>query len=383
MSALPIFQTEKLHPSVYHIALMQVPGIGPVLARNLVSYLGSSEAVFHANKAQLLKVPGVGEVAATSLKQSQPIENAKRIWDRLQRQQDHVIFFTDELYPQRLRTAADAPLMLYVRAQQADMAYLNPAMSIAVVGTRKCTDYGKAVCEDLVKNLATTLGNQVVLISGLAYGIDAVAHKAAVNQQVQTWGIMATGLDMVYPAVHKPLAQAMVQQGGALMTELDFDTKPEAHQFPARNRIIAALADVTLVVEAAATGGALITAQFARGYGRKVLAVPGNLYQRSSDGTNQLLARQEAIAYTSVDQLLTEMQWSAAGAAAPKKAIPTNLPADQQLVVNQLASRNQVHIDELARLCNMPINQVASLLLGLEFEGLVKSRPGKNFSLAL
>jgi len=371
------------HPSsVYHIALMQVPGIGPVLARNLVSYLGSSEAVFHATKAQLLKVPGVGEVVATSVRQAEPMGRALQIWDRVQQHNDHVLFFTDENYPQRLRHAADAPLMLYVRAHQASNAYMNPAKTIAVVGTRKNTDYGKAVCEDLVKGLAATLGQNIVLVSGLAYGIDAVAHKAAVQHQVMTWGIMATGLDTVYPAAHRPLAKAMVEQGGALMTELDFNTPPEAHQFPARNRIIAALADVTLVVEAASSGGALITAQFAANYGRQVLAVPGNLHQRSSEGTNMLLAKQQAVAYTSVDQLLSHMKWQA-GASLPAtpRAIPTDLPPEQQNVLALLATRTQIHIDDLSRLANMPVNQLASVLLTLEFDGWVKSKPGKNFSL--
>lgn len=365
-------------PRLYHIALLQVPGIGPVMARALISYMGTSQAVLTATKGQLMKVPGVGEVLAQQIVQSDTLGKAADTLRRIDKHKDHVLFFTDPAYPQRLRHAPDAPLLLYVRNRQLDASTLNPARTLAIVGTRKATEYGRQVTEDLVRDLAA---HGVVVVSGLAYGIDASAHKACIQHHVPTWAVMATGLDAIYPGTHAPMANKMVEQGGALITELDFGTKPDMHQFPARNRIIAALADVTLIVEAAEKGGALITAKMAHDYGRKIMAVPGNINQPASLGANRLLADGKAKVFLSTQQFLEYMDWHTGATPAAARELPPDMPAEQRMVVELLAQRADFHIDELSRTTNLSLNKLAAVLLTLEFDGWVKSLPGKKFAL--
>ncbi len=371
------------------MALLQIPGIGHVLARTLISYLGSAEAVFRATKAQLMKVPGVGEVLATTIRKPGPLAAAEALLSKAQKQHDHLVFYTDAAFPQRLRQVPDAPLLLYIKGKQgAPLPSLNPERTVAIVGTRQSTDYGRQVTTELVEALVPY---GATIVSGLAYGIDAVAHKASLQAQVPTWGVMGTGLDIIYPASHRSLAQQMVADGGLLFSELSYGTKPDGHQFPARNRIIAAIADVVVVVEAARTGGALITADIAHGYGRTVMAVPGNVHHSSSEGCNLLIQQGKAALYSSVQSLIQQMQWEPIGGAgqdgtstvhqAKQRSLPDDMVAEYKHLLTLMMAKPDFQIDELSRLANVPINQLASQLLNLEFDGWVKTMPGKKFGL--
>lgn len=370
----------------YNVALLQVPGIGNQMARTLISYLGSAEAVFKANKAQLLKVPGIGQVLANAINEDLALKQADLLLEKAAKQQDDLVFFTDEAYPQRMRQVHDAPLLLYVAGADKSLPLgdqLQPPRTIAIVGTRQATDYGKRVTEELVEALA---GKQVTVVSGLAYGIDAAAHKASLSRNVPTWAVMGTGLDIIYPSQHRTLAQQIrAQQGGMLLTELDYGTKPDGHQFPARNRIIAALADIVVVVEAASTGGALITADIAQAYDREVMAVPGHLFVKTSEGCNDLIARKKTTVYRSPQSLLDLMQWhdrQSAERAEQLAALPDTMPADHQHILKTMLTKADFQIDELARHANVPVNQLASALLALEFDGWIRTMPGKKFALA-
>lgn len=365
----------------YNLALLQVPGVGHVMARTLISYLGNAEAVFKANKAQLLKVPGVGEVLAKSILKGEALQKAENLIAKASQHQDELVFFTDPRYPQRLRQIPDAPLLLYVKGGKGQKPDLQPARTVAIVGTRQSTDYGKEVTEDLVAALKP-LG--VTIVSGLAYGIDAVAHKAAIQHQIPTWGVMGTGLDIIYPATHKSLASQMLQTGGALLSELMYGTKPDGHQFPARNRIIAGLADVILVAEAGATGGALITADLGLDYNREIMAVPGTIFSKASEGCNNLIKNKKAHLYTGPSSLIELMDWQPQ--THNQDTNPSlqldHLSAADQALIKILQSKPDFHIDELSRLAAVPVNQLASQLLTLEFEGLIRVFPGKKYGLS-
>jgi DNA processing protein len=324
-----------MNDDLYHeLALTLFPGIGPQLTRQLMSYAGSAKNVLLMPPGKLRRIPGVG----------------------------------------------DAPALLYYQGT----ADLNAPKTVALVGTRKSTDYGREQTERIVQGL---LPHRPLVISGLAYGIDIMAHRAALQEGLETVGVMATGLDVLYPAVHRKTAEKMREQGG-LLTEYPFGTPPDRYNFPARNRIIAGLSDGTLVVEAAIKGGALITAELALSYDRDVLAVPGNLGSPASEGCNALIKANKAALYMEPKDLEELLNWDAAlhqsGKFQPVPSYsPDDFTADEFALISVLAvaTGREMQMDELAWKAQLPIHAVASLLLGLEFRGVVRALPGKKFGL--
>jgi DNA processing protein len=356
------------------LALHLTPGIGDFLVKQLVSYCGSAGQVFTTPKGKLLKIPGVGEISADAIKNGKTFQDAERELIKAEKNDTEVLFFTDKKYPHRLKAIDDAPAVLYYKGNQ----NLNVAKSVGIVGTRQATEYGKEVVEKICQELVP---HKALIVSGLAYGIDINAHKCALKHGLATIGVMGSGMDIIYPAVHKDTAKKMISQGG-LITENHFGTKPDAHNFPARNRIIAGLCDALIVVEAAEKGGALITAEIANTYNKDVFAVPGNLGQTYSDGCNKLIKINKANVYTSVKDLEYIMNWS-----GEKSGVQTTLDLqlfepEEQKVIAILKERNApVMIDELSFKSSLPPSQLASLLLTLEFKNAVKSLPGKMFTL--
>lgn len=357
------------------VALHFTPGIGDFLVKQLVSYCGSAEQVFKTPKAKLLKIPGVGEISATAIKNGDTFHDAEKEFKKAEREDVELIFYSDKKYPHRLKTIEDAPALLYYKGNQ----NLNTAKAVGIVGTRQATEYGKEmvarICQELVPH-------QPIIISGLAYGIDIHAHKAALKNNLPTIGVMGSGMDVIYPAVHKETAKKMLSQG-ALLTENRFGTKPDAHNFPARNRIIAGMCDALIVVEAAEKGGALITADIANGYNKDVFAVPGNLGQTYSEGCNKLIKTNRANLFASVKDLEYIMNWSAETSATTQTTLDlTVYSPEEQTVLRILKERNApVMIDELSFKSSLPPGQLASLLLTLEFKNAVKSLPGKMFAI--
>lgn len=364
---------------LHRIALGFAPGIGNILAKQLISYCGSATELFKSPKKKLMKIPGIGEKTASAVLTKPAFDMAERVLAQAKQQAVQVLFYTDKDYPNRLKNLHDSPLLLYYKGN----ANLNADKTVAIVGTRGATAYGKKITEEIMTGL--TRHSDMLVISGLAYGIDIAAHRASLRCGLPTVGVLGSGMDVIYPAAHKATAQQMLASGG-LLTEYPFGTAPDAPHFPARNRIVAGMADVTIVVEATLKGGALITAKIANEYNRDVMAVPGSLEQPCSEGCNRLIRNNQAHIYTSSTDLEYLMNWQEGGAAKPAKQTDwTNLPdltGPERSVLQLLQVRHEMLMDDLSWQSQVPVNQLASLLLTLELQGLVKALPGKKFALA-
>ena len=359
------------------LALHFIPGVGDYLIRQLVSYCGSAEKVFKTPKGKLLKVPGVGEVTAESIRLGKPFNAAEKEIKKAERENVQLIFFTDKNYPSRLKQVNDAPSLIYAKG---NINFENPK-TVAIVGTRQATAYGKECVEELINNLVP---HNPLIVSGLAYGIDIHAHKHAVKNNLQTIGVMGSGMDVIYPASHKETAKKMMENGG-LATEYPFGTPPDSHNFPGRNRIVAALSDAVVIVEAAIKGGALITAEIANSYNKDVFAFPGNIGQSHSEGCNNLIKANKAHLITSAKDLEYIMNWDAGTKPTKKEhlSLESYEPAEQTVLKILLENNNQMMIDDISWRANLPVSQLASILLGLEFKGVISSLPGKVYKIKI
>jgi DNA processing protein len=364
---------EQNHLSL--LALHFIPGLGDHLIRQLVSYCGSPEKVFKIPKGKLLKIPGIGAVTAEAIRLGKPFALAEKELRRTEKENVELLFFTDEKYPSRLRQVNDSPTMLYAKG---NMDLENPK-AVAIVGTRQSTAYGKECVENLVRDL---VAHEALIVSGLAYGIDIHAHKQALKYKLPTVGVMGSGMDVIYPGAHREVAAKMMENGG-LLTEHPFGTQPDAHNFPARNRIVAGLSDAIIIVEAAEKGGALITADIANSYNKDVFAFPGNIKQSHSAGCNNLIKSNRAHLITSIRDLQYIMNWDVG--VKPRKqesvALDGYSPEEQQIIRTLLDNNKQLMIDEISWKTNFPVSTIASLLLALEFKGVVASLPGKMYKL--
>lgn len=356
------------------LSLHFIPGLGDFLIKQLISYCGSAEQIYRTPKGKLLKIPGVGEVLASAIKNSNSIHEAERELRIAEKEETEILFFTDKKYPQRLKSIEDAPSILYYKGNQ----NLNPVKSIGIVGTRQATEYGKAIVEKICRDLVP---HEPLIVSGLAYGIDIQAHKQSLQYGLATLGVMGSGIDVIYPAAHKDTARKMISQGG-LLTETPFGTKPDAHNFPARNRIIAGLCDALIVVEAAEKGGALITADIANSYNKDVFAVPGNVDSQYSAGCNKLIKTNRANLFNSVKDLEYIMNWSIGSPIKSSSIDLSSFEPEEQLVIQILkAGKRPFMVDELSIRTSLHPSKLASLLLTLEFKNAIKALPGKLFSL--
>lgn len=359
---------------LHQIALTLIKGVGPMLAKNLLLHFGQAEAVFAAGKTKLLKVEGIGEKTALAILQSNALELAQQQLAFIEQNKIEVLCYTDVNYPQRLKNCYDAPLLLYYKGT----ANLNHQKIVSIVGTRKATAYGKQLCKQLVAALQPY---DVLIVSGLAHGIDAIAHKESLDHQIATVGVLGHGLDRIYPAVHKELTKKMVQNGG-LLTEFLPGTNPDRENFPKRNRIIAGISDVTIVVEASLKGGALITAEIANSYHKDVYAFPGRTDDEFSAGCNFLIKTNRAGLINDARDLIYYLGWD--DEKLKKTAVQTHLPlhlsTDEQKII-AILQKNSLSIDQLALASNWPQSKLAIVLLTLEMQGLLVSLPGKIYKL--
>jgi DNA processing protein len=362
---------------IHRIALSLLKGIGPVNARNLVAYCGGVDPLFTdpAMRRSLEKVPGIGTTLAASILGSGVIKAAERELDYVRRQKLRVLFYLDADYPKRLRQCADAPVLLFVKGN----ADLDPPRSVSIVGTRAPTDQGRRLCEELVEGL-TESGATVV--SGLAYGIDIVAHRAALKQGLPTIGCVAHGLDRLYPGEHAATAKEMCEQG-ALVSELTSGSSFDPGNFPARNRVIAGLSDCTVVVESGTRGGSLITADIANSYDREVVAYPGRPTDGKSIGCNRLIQQNKAHLATCAQDVLQLMEWlpDLKKKAPVQSALFTDLLPDERTLVELIKEQGRIDIDTLCFRSRMLPHKAAGILLNLEFNGVVRSLPGKMYAL--
>jgi DNA processing protein len=364
---------------IYQIALNNVDGVGGVFFRQLISYCGSAENVFKAKTDKLLKIPGVGRTVVEGLKKENLISNAEKIWHESEKQQVRLFFSTDKDYPTRLKSLYDAPSILYYKGN----ADLDHFRSVGIVGTRQATDYGKKTTQELVEGLKPY---NALIVSGLAYGIDIEAHKAALENGLPTIAVLASGLDIIYPSQHEKYIEQILENGG-IISENPLGMQPIRNLFIARNRIIAGLSDASIIIESAAKGGSLVTAEYANNYHREVFAVPGTLANKYSEGCNKLIKQNKANIYTKPSDIIEALNWDAettdnqhikSKEAELDLSLFTN---EESQVIAHLRQNGEMQIDELSWQTQISINKLASLLLNLEFQGIIKAKPGKKFGL--
>jgi DNA processing protein len=344
--------------TLYLIALSRIAGVGDARVKKLVAYCGGAKQVFSQQRSFLEKIPNIGRKVANAVKSATVLKLAEEEMEFAEKHGVAVVSFLDEGYPQRLKHCVDSPIVLYAKGKGS----INPAKAVSIVGTRNATRQGKEITEQIVQELSKV---NVTVISGLAYGIDIAAHRACLKYNVPTIGCLAHGLDRIYPKVHTSTAKEMLELG-ALITDFPIGTNPDRENFPKRNRIVAGMADATIVVEAGIKGGALITAELAEGYDRDVFAVPGRVNDQYSAGCH-----------------LKALGWDdEKGKTKPQAQtkLLIDLTEEQEKVVDVL--RQQAHtIDRLTVLSGYPMSKVASILLELEFEGVVSNLPGKVYKL--
>ncbi|MBX2907780.1 MAG: DNA-processing protein DprA [Taibaiella sp.] len=371
--AAPETQHDEIHR---RIALTMVPGVGSRIGRTLLERYGSAAEIFRTPLKELKTVDGITETKARSFRDAGILSAAEKELNFVLKTDINVYSINDEAYPTRLARCADAPLVLYYRGS----VPLNSERIVAVVGTRKNTDYGLKLTEDLVDGLAGT--ENLTIVSGLALGIDAIAHKRCVAKGIPTIGVLGHGLDNIYPFTNKGLAQQMLENGG-LLTEFPSGTLPDRGNFPMRNRIVAGMSDVTVVVESHDSGGALITAKLAAGYNREVAAFPGRVNDARSAGCNDLIKINLAALVTSADDIIRMMSWDAGTKKKPvQKQLFLNLSAAEQSIIDMLQTKENAHADELLYHTGLASNVLAATLLQLEMQGLVKAMPGKFYRIS-
>jgi DNA processing protein len=361
-------------PLKHKIALGLIPRIGDINARKLVSHFGSVEAIFHEPYRNLIKIPGIGSGIAQYISERTYLDTAEKEAEFVTKNNIRTYFYLDPDYPFRLRQCDDSPVVFFFKGN----CNLDASKILSVVGTRNATPRGKELCEKIVEGLAVG-HSDLIIVSGLAYGIDIASHKAALSNNLQTIGVLAHGFKTTYPAIHASTARAMVNKGG-LVTDFLSDALPERNNFLKRNRIIAGLADATLVVESGIKGGALITADIANSYNRDVFAVPGRPDDQWSAGCNSLIRNNKAFLTECSDDIEYFLNWK------PEKLKPviqrtlfSELDDNEKVIYELLSKQGELTIDSICRTLDIPVYKLSSLLLQMEFKGLLKCSPGNLY----
>ncbi|BAU55247.1 DNA-processing protein DprA [Mucilaginibacter gotjawali] len=362
---------------LHQVALTLLNNIGPSLAKLLVSHFGDAENVFNAPNYKLLRVPGIGEKTISQLNFKESLTKAEAELKFVEKNGIDIIFYTDGRYPKRLKNCNDSPILLFSKGN----ANLNMQHVISIVGTRNATEYGKHLCRELVEELKQY---NILIVSGLALGIDVTAHKECVKLNVPTVGVLGHGLDRMYPSQNRATAEKMLDNGG-LLSEYLSGTIPDRENFPQRNRIVAGMADATVVIEAGIKGGALITAEIANSYNRDVFAFPGRVGDDYSEGCNFLIRNNKAALLTCVADLAYSLGWEKADNLKPAEQfmLPIDLSAEEQLIFDILKqSSTPVAIDDLTIKANLPTSLLAMNLLNMEMQGYIRSLPGKTYCIS-
>jgi len=360
---------------LYTIALNFVPKIGPTIARKLIEHFGSAEAVFLQKTKELKQLSGIGPALAEALINQQILKMAEQEIVFCEKHKIDIIHYQNKNFPALLNECGDTPTILFSKGN----INLKNKKVISIVGTRKASDYGKSQCERLIRDL-TEKGYRLVIVSGLAMGIDGCAHKAALKYGHETIAVIAHGFKEIYPAVHRKLATEIINQG-AIFSEFFSDMRPEAFNFVRRNRVIAGLSPITVVAESPLKGGSMITASLANSYNRDVFAFPGKSTDTNSGGCNMLIKSNRAALIDSANDLEAYMGWRIHN---PKPIQPTlfkNLSDDEKEIIKQLTNQEKLNLNSLVKLTKIPINKISFPLINLEMEGIIKSLPGNFFRL--
>jgi DNA processing protein len=361
---------------LYQLALTLVPNVGDVRAKALAFHFGSAAAIFKAKQHQLAAIDSVGSLAAQSIKAFTDFSRAEQELVFIDKYGIEPLFVTDKAYPQRLLNCYDSPTLLFYKGT----ADLNASKTVAIVGTRKCTDYGKHFTEKLVDALAA---HNVSIISGLAYGIDAAAHKTAMKNNLPTVGVVGHSLDIMYPAAHANLAKDMIKNGGGVLSEFFSGTIADRHNFPLRNRIVAGMCDATVVIETEVKGGSMITAKLADAYNRDIFALPGKVTDSKSSGCNYLIKHNKAMLLTEPDDLLEVMGWQTNTSThkSPQRQLFIELTKEERTIVNLLQEKEMMPIDEINLRSELSSSITAATILNLELKHVITTLPGKMYKL--
>lgn len=366
--------------SLYQMALTCIKGVGVAHARALLQAMGSEEAVFKGDIRALESIPRISRRLIHEIRHPEVLRRAEKEWNFVEKNRLQVHFFTNEDYPRRLAECIDAPVVLYSKGN----TDLNRSKTISIVGTRSSTRYGRDFCNAFVKELAASFPD-IQIVSGLAYGIDIAAHRAALQNDLSTVAVLAHGLDRIYPRSHRQTAIDMLDNG-ALLTEFPSETNPDKHNFVKRNRIVAGMSDAVIVLESPQKGGSLITADIANSYFREVFALPGRLGDKMSEGCNRLITDNKAVLLQSAEKFITQMGWANSNEKRVEKPLQQELfpelPEEEQRVINALSDTGAMQVNALSIKLDTPVSELFMTLLELEMKELVQALPGGMYDLA-
>jgi DNA processing protein len=358
----------------YQIALTLLSEVGDITAKKLVKHCGSVEAIFKEKGKNLSKIPGISYKAIHSILNQSVMKDAEKEIDFITKNDIEPIYFLDDKYPRRLRHCADGPLLLYFKG---DVDFNNKQV-LSVVGTREPSDYGIETCEKIIKQLA---GTNTLIVSGLAYGIDVCSHRNAIKHGLPTVGVLGHGLDRIYPNQNKKYVNQMIENGG-ILTEFRKGTEPERQNFPQRNRIVAGMSDATLVVESKAKGGSLITAYLAFDYNRDVFAIPGRPTDVNSEGCNLLIKKNIAQLINDGNEIKELLNWKDEEIIQnSQRQLFVQLNENEEKIVKAMVSRREYSVDEISIESGLSVSKTATVLLSLEFKGIIKTLPGKQYKI--
>lgn len=348
-------------------------GIGTISARKIIDTLHTEEAFFYLKETDVQYLTGVRANTIKNAEREKALQLADRILEQHSKHGVKSIYIKDESYPERLSHCPDAPLILYMVGN----ADLNAKHSVSIVGTRNHSKYGELATKRIIDE---THGITDQIISGLAEGIDTIAHKEAVEHDINTIAVLGHGLDRIYPRSNERLAFEIIEHGGALLSEFPFGVKPDRENFPKRNRIVAGMTEATVVVESSTKGGSLITARLAQDYNRDVFAVPGSIFNKNSAGCNLLIASNGAMPYIDGKQFTREMGWSRQPAPVTQKSLPIVINDIQKNIYEFIEKHSPVSIDLISLHLKIPISKLNVELLQLELKGIVNALPGCEYS---
>lgn len=359
---------------IYDIALTLQPKIGPRTAAHLLSIFSSAERIFNSTQEELVSRAELNPLVAIALLKREYFKQAEKEVIYCQKHGITPIVSTSDAYPPLLRECNDYPHVLYYKG---DPGILSNRM-LSVVGTRKITSYGHKVCDRLIGEMAK-LAPSTVIVSGLAYGVDAASHRAALNYGLKTIAVLPCALPDVYPSNHQSLGEEILRKGGGLLTEYHSNSKNNGNNFIPRNRIIAGMSEGTLLVESPLKGGSLVTANMADGYNRCVMAVPGRVGDMCSEGTNQMIREQKARMVCSAKDILRELMWDLDEAPSPPPADRSILSPTARNILETIPEGESISIDHLADLSKLSIAELSAIIFELECEGAVRMLPGKRY----
>lgn len=357
------------------IALLEIPNIGTAIAKKLISKYGSAKEVFSLSYEKYKELGNIGNNIIESIEKEHIFNTAIQQLEYCNNNNIEIISYYDKKYPKRLKHCFDAPLVLYFRGN----CDLNNTKVIGIVGTRNATPYGKKMCSNVIEELSE---QNVLIVSGLAYGIDITAHKESITSNTPTIGVLAHGLDNIYPKVHSKIAKQMEVNGG-LLTEYKINTRPNKENFPKRNRIVAGMCDAIIVIESAITGGSMITARLGNDYNRDVFAIPGRLGDVYSEGCNHLIKTNQAHLLQASKDISYILGWKTEK-TTPKsiqKELFIELTKEERILIDTISEHKSISIDEISANLKIPISKASTQLLMLEFKGLIQQLPGKVYEM--